>query len=109
MGNKDSKSGSKPGKKVPKKSAKLTSKDIKFLTKQTGQTKEHITQIFEKFNKNNPDGVLDRKEFTLLYSELRSEKAEHIDEIAVHIFNAFDTDKNGTISFNEFMVKFNLI
>lgn len=102
--------GNKGGKaqktKISKKTAKLSSKDYKFLIKQTGMTKEQITDIFNKFNANNPDGVLDKREFARLYIELRPEPAELIDEIALHVFGAFDADNNGSINFNEFMVLF---
>ena len=96
--------GNKGGKLAAKKPAKLSSKDASFLSKQTGMSKEEITVFFEKFSENNPDGVLDKKEFVTLYDQLRSEPLDIIDEIAVHIFNAFDTDNNGTIGFSEFLV-----
>ncbi len=104
MGNKGGKAQKK---KISKKPAKLSSKDYKFLVKQTGMTKDQITEIFNKFNQNNPDGVLDKREFTRLYIELRPEPAELIDEIAQYVFGAFDADNNGSINFNEFMVNFN--
>ena len=96
--------GNKGGKLAAKKPAKLSSKDVSFLAKQTGMSKEEITVFFEKFSENNPDGVLDKKEFVTIYEKLRSEPIDKIDEIAVHIFNAFDTDNNGTIGFSEFLV-----
>ena len=105
MGNKGAKDG-KGAKPVAKKPAKLSSKDYKFLTTQTGMTKEQIDGIFSKFNNNNADGVLDKREFTKLYIELRPEPAEKIDEIASYVFNAFDTDNNGSVSFNEFLVAY---
>ena len=44
--------GNKGGK-VPAK-AKLSSKDVKQLSKQTGYPKERIEDIFSKFHANNP-------------------------------------------------------
>jgi hypothetical protein len=41
------------GAKVPKK-PKLSSSDLKQLTKQTGLSKEQIQAVFDKFNANNP-------------------------------------------------------
>jgi len=102
MGNK----GGKDAKPVSKKPSELTSKDYKFLTTQTGMTKASIDDLFSKFNSNNPDGVLDKAEFTRLYIQLRPEPAELIDEIASYVFEAFDTDHNGTVSFNEFLVAY---
>lgn len=97
--------GNKGGKvkKLPKQ-PKLSSKECKFLTKQTGMSKDEITEIFNQFNENNPDGSLDSKEFTRLYIKLRPEPAELIDEISQYVFGAFDKDNSGTINFNEFMV-----
>ena len=103
MGNKGTKAGAKPIKKKP---AKLSSKDVKFLTKQTGMDKNQIQEFFDKFNSNNPDGVLNKAEFTALYCQLRPEPVEKLDEIANYVFEAFDSDNNGTISFSEFMVKY---
>ena len=97
MGNK----GAKPASKKP---TKLSSKDVSFLSKQTGMSKDEIGNFFEKFSANNPDGVLDKKEFVTLYASLRTEPLERIDEIALHVFNAFDSDNNGSISFSEFLV-----
>lgn len=106
MGNKGTKAGAKPIKKKP---AKLSSKDVKFLTKQTGMEKQQIQEFFDKFNNNNPDGVLNKAEFTTLYCELRPEPVDKLDEIATYVFGAFDSDNNGSISFSEFMVEHNLI
>ena len=102
MGNKGVKAGAKP---VAKKPAKLSSKDVSFLTKQTGMSKEQIQTFYDNFNSNNPDGQLNKAEFTKLYTELRPEPVERIDEIAQYVFGAFDADNNGQINFNEFMVK----
>ena len=95
--------GNKVGK-AKKPASKLSNDDIRFLTKQTGMSKEKIEELFYQFNKNNPDGLLDKKKFTLLYGKLRSEPFDSIKEIAGSVFNAFDKDKNGFVSFHEFMV-----
>ena len=103
MGNKGGKGAAKP---ISKKPPKLSSKDYKFLTKQTGLTKDGINEIFAKFCANNADGVLDKAEFTRLYIQLRAEPAELVDEIAAYVFEAFDTDNNGSVNFNEFLVAY---
>jgi Ca2+-binding EF-hand superfamily protein len=60
--------------KVPDKPAtKLTDKDIKFFMDKTDLTKAEITDLFAKFNNNNPDGKMDRAEFMKLYTSLRKE------------------------------------
>jgi Ca2+-binding EF-hand superfamily protein len=98
--------GNKGAKKTA--SATLSKKDLDFLIKQTGLPKENIQAVFTKFSANNPDHVLDRKEFVRLYDELRPESADVLDEISVYIFDAFDKDNNGTISFNEFLIAYAL-
>ena len=97
--------GNKGGK---NKAPELSRKDLDFLSKQTGLPKEQIKAIFDKFIANNPDGKLDKKEFVRLYDELRAESADVLDEISVYIFEAFDKDNNGSISFNEFMIAYAL-
>ena len=64
--------------------------------------------MLEKFNTNNPDGKMDKKEFARLYNELRPEPRELIDEIADYVFRGFDADNNGSISFNEFLIAYAL-
>lgn len=102
MGSKGSK-GSKPEQQQKK---DLSEKDYKFLTTQTGYTKDEIKNIFNKFNENNPDGLLDKKEFIRLYGELRPEQPELLDEISIYVFRCFDSDHNGSISFNEFLTAY---
>ena len=96
--------GSKGSKNKGNTQAVLTEKDYKFLTAQTSLSKEEIKQILDKFNKNNPDGNLDRAEFVRLYQTLRSESPELLDEISQSVFAAFDKDRNSSISFSEFLV-----
>lgn len=104
MGGKKSKeAGGKPIQ-IPNKKQGLTSKDIDNLSKQTGLTKDQIQNMYSKFMANNPDGQLDKREFARLYDELRPESPDKIDEIAGHVFRAFDGDNNGSISFGEFLV-----
>ncbi len=45
--------------KVPTKTTKLNEKDYKFLTAQTGLSREDITRAFDQFNLNNPGKILD--------------------------------------------------
>lgn len=84
---------------------KLSETDYTFLTSQTGQSKDQIKQIFDQFMANNPDGKLDRREFIQLYTKLRPEPPDQLDEISQFVFRAFDSDKSGFIDFNEFMVR----
>ena len=84
--------GAKP---LPQKTPELTESDFKFLTEQTGISRTDIKSLFDQFNANNPDAKLDRSEFVRLYSRLRPEPPELLDEIATFVFTAFDSDNNG--------------
>lgn len=120
MGAKESKSKSKSSKKPTsetnkpedviqaKKPKDLTNKDYEFLSSQTGFLKSDINAIFDKFNLNNPDAKLDRKEFVRLYQELRPEPSDILDEISEYVFRCFDTDNNGSITFQEFLIAYSL-
>ena len=94
MGNKGAKGGKGSNTSAGKKT-ELTKKEIEFLTQQTGLSQGDIKQVFDKFNANNPDQLLDRKEFVRLYDELRPEPPELLDEISQYVFRAFDSDRNG--------------
>ena len=115
MGGKGSKDKSKnsstpntPSKPVvipPKNPNDISEADYNFLTSQTGLSRAELKAVLDKFNANNPDGKLDKKEFARLYDELRPEPPELIDEIAEFIYRGFDEDNSGYINFNEFIVK----
>ena len=96
--------GSKGSKNKANSQAVLTEKDYKLFTTQTGLSRADIKQILDKFNANNPDGQLDRSEFIRLYQSLRPEAPGSLDDISQSVFSAFDKDRNGSISFNEFLV-----
>ena len=83
---------------------KLSDQDYAYLVGQTGQSKEQVKKIFDAFMENNPDGRLDRREFVNLYTKLRPEDPDKLDEISQFVFRAFDQDRSGFIDFNEFMV-----
>lgn len=91
------------------KQTKLSSKDVKILTKQTKMNKTQIQEFYDLFIKNNPDGLLNQAEFITLYCKLRSEPVDQIRQIAKSVFYAFDKDHNGSINFNEFLVEIFLL
>ncbi|CAF0713655.1 unnamed protein product [Brachionus calyciflorus] len=93
---------------IPPKNPELTEADYGFLTAQTGLSRAEIKNVFDQFMANNPDAKLDRKEFVRLYDLLRPEPPELMDEISEFVFRAFDSDKNGFINFNEFMIAYAL-
>jgi Ca2+-binding EF-hand superfamily protein len=105
MGSKKSKESGGKDVKIPPKLS-LSKKDYDFLTHQTGLSKDEIKAIHDEFMANNPDGLLDRREFIRLYDRLRSEPPEVLDEISEFAFRAFDADNNGRITFSEFLVAY---
>ena len=78
---------------------KLDKRDIEALSKQTGLKQNEINDIFNKFMRGNPDGMLDKKQFLKLYDELRGEPIERLDEISDYVFNCFDSDHDGIEKF----------
>ena len=87
---------------------KLTDDDFIFLENNTNLSRSEIQTILEKFNANNPDGKLDKKEFSRLYIELRPESPQLITNIADYVFKGFDTDNSGYINFSEFLISYAL-
>jgi Ca2+-binding EF-hand superfamily protein len=71
-------------------------------------SKSEAKSLLNKFIAQNPNGELTISQFTALYSSLRYEPVENLQKISKAIFRAFDTDQNGTISFNEFLIGFTL-
>lgn len=75
--------------KKPKKSG-LGDVDFKFLTTQTGRSKEEIKNLYQKFMTDNLDGKMNKKEFVKLYTSLRPESDQNLDKISESVFRAFD-------------------
>ena len=86
----------------------LSESDYNFLTAQTGKSRSEIKQLYDDFMTGNADGKMDKREFCRIYDKLRPEPPELIDEISVFVFDAFDKDDDGTITFNEFLVAYSL-
>ena len=99
MGNKGEKVSQKViGEKISQKTSskkELTEKDYGFLKNQTGLEQKEIQQIFEQFNSNNPNQLLDKNEFIRLYHRLNPKAPEFIGKISEYVFKAFDIDHNG--------------
>ena len=76
---------------LPPKSPEPSEADYSFLTAQTGLSRSEIKATFDKFIAGNPDAKLDKQEFIKLYSELRPEPADKLDEISVSVFKCFDS------------------
>lgn len=80
--------------------------DIIFLGAQTGYSRDKIISIYDEFIKNNPNGKMNKSEFVQLYSKLRNKPQHIIQSISLNAFKVFDTDNDGFITFNEFLISF---
>ena len=90
---------------IPPRLPDMNQIDYDFLVGQTGMSRDELRRFYDEFMANNPDGKLDRREFAVLYGKLRYESRERLDEICEFVFRAFDSDNNGYLTFNEFIVK----
>ena len=66
-----------------------------YLAQETGISQNEIKNLLIEFNLDNPDGKLDKSEFTILYSKLRPEPAQSLTKIAEFVFKSFDRNKDG--------------
>lgn len=82
----------------------LTEEDLNMLQAKSNMQKEEITLWHEHFIRECPTGKMDKKKFTEYYGKFVKKK--DIEEITDRVFSAFDTDKNGTIEFTEFLVAY---
>ena len=67
-----------------------------------------IEILYDKFMLDNPSGQLNREKFVEFYTSLRHESHDSLQKITQFIFNSFDLDQSGTISFNEFIIGYGL-
>ena len=97
--------GSKKGSVKHKTVATLESKDVEMLAKQTGMTKYEIEALFHEFRLKNPSGELNKKQFIEFYAKL-NKSIGYSEKAATLMFDTFDSDASGHISFDEFLVRF---
>ncbi|CAF1052275.1 unnamed protein product [Brachionus calyciflorus] len=86
----------------------LNEKDLKFFSAQTHKSIDEIKDIFNRFMTNNSDGKLSKSEFSTLYISFRKESPELLEQITDYVFKAFDTNKNGSIDFYEFIIGYSI-
>ena len=80
----------------------LSSKNLEFLKANTGYDESTIKQSHKIFIKECPNGRLTPDKFIDLYKQfvLRGNAEQYCE----HVFRTFDTDQNGCIDFEEFLL-----
>ena len=96
--------GSKKGSVKHKTVATLNSKDVDQLATQTGMAKYEIEALFHEFRLKNPTGLLNKKQFIEFYAKL-NKSVGYSEAAATLMFDTFDSDASGHISFDEFLVR----
>jgi len=85
-----------------KNQSKLSKEDKDLLHRETGMDKTDIEEWYEGFKRDCPSGELDKAKFVAMYSKMFPRG--NAETFAENIFRTFDTNKNGTVDFREFML-----
>merc|ERR1719454_1537653 len=80
---------------------KLPDKDLEELQKTTHFNKVEIQRWHKDFMKDCPNGILKKEEFQTVYQQFFPEGDPS--KFAAFVFNVFDFDKDGFITFKEFL------
>ena len=80
----------------------LDPKVLEYLTKNPQADGETLRTQFANFIEKHPSGCINRKDFHDIVSECYPSK--NYAKIEKNLFNMYDTDRNGTINFKEFMM-----
>ncbi|XP_028966800.1 neuronal calcium sensor 1 [Galendromus occidentalis] len=84
-----------------RRASKLKRDDIRELEAQTYFDSKQLQRWYQEFVKDCPNGEMTKDEFAKLYGQFfpTGDKTKFVD----YIFNVFDEDKNGVITFKEFI------
>ncbi|XP_041480888.1 calcium-binding protein NCS-1-like isoform X2 [Lytechinus variegatus] len=82
-------------------SSKLSTEEIKELQKATNFDKKELQKWYRDFMKDCPSGALGEEEFQKIYQQFFP--FGDPSKLAGFVFNVFDANKDGTISFQEFI------
>ncbi|CAF0888334.1 unnamed protein product [Adineta ricciae] len=94
MGNKGAKKG--------KPSSELTAKEIAMLKANTKYSEKEIREWHAGFLRDCPSGKLDKKKFVEVYKQFYPQGKA--DSFCKHAFATFDSNNDGTIDFDEFIL-----
>lgn len=94
------------GNKAPKEVKSLDNKDLNYLMKLTGYTRDEIFSWHDSFMKDCPNGKLSRRQFYKVYKQLYPYGKPL--KYSNRIFDTFDHDQDNYINFFEFIVSLNI-
>ncbi|XP_052788073.1 neuronal calcium sensor 1-like [Mya arenaria] len=84
-----------------KRASKLSSSEIKDLISCTYFNKKELQHWYKDFLRECPNGALKQEEFEAIYQQFFPHGSPK--KFASYVFNIFDTNKDGHISFKEFI------
>lgn len=85
----------------------LTPDEVQYLSNALDLSCEEIIRWYQQFMIDYPNGRLDREGFHRFYRLLhRAPATQSLDFIADCVFNTFDLDKSGYLSFGEFLIAY---
>lgn len=90
-------------------STELKEVDYKYLSEQTGMSISDIKALHQKFSRGATNGELDLEAFVEFYKLLTPDPPEILKTNPRYVFDMFDKDHNGRVSFREFMIAFVLV
>lgn len=88
--------------------SELNDIDLKCLEENSGIAKCELNNIYHKFMRESLNSELDLDRFVLLYRSLTDNPPDFLDENPQFIFDTFDKDHNGKVSFREFVYAYAL-
>jgi len=80
----------------------LSEEDLSFLVKSTSMPEKELKEWHKGFQKDCPTGELSKEKFISMYNSMFPNG--NPEKFSENVFRTFDTNKNGTIDFREFML-----
>jgi Ca2+-binding EF-hand superfamily protein len=80
----------------------LLEEDIEYIAKNTAMSREQVEIQYQSFLEKHPDGRISRKSFHEMMKECYP--GADTEKLERHIFRMYDTNKDGSIDFREFMI-----
>jgi Ca2+-binding EF-hand superfamily protein len=88
---------------------KMTDEEIDYFKTHTNLSRSEIKDIFKQFNKECTNGELNQQELNELFKRLNKNGSKSFEKSIKFAFEAFDHDKNGKITFKEFIITYALL